>query len=540
MSFSGDARPVSPTVPTSAVWSLSTEGLSRPVRDQIRAALTTGEDLRAAPDLPWAAVANRADGSIAAACSTTFAAGMFWTLDEGEPARLTFGVDLGEVIRSRRGSTTLDPEWVAGYASLRAPPEATPYLQVRRLRSGTTAVWRTVGAVPEIGQWCGPSVWDEPTLAGPEAMQLFSRAFDCAVDRLVVPGEPLSATLSGGLDSSLVVASLVRHATTNNPVHAFCHSPHPGAVPRRVAGWDTRDRRFAAELAASSGGRVVLHDVVAADGDSPLDAALAAAERTWWPTLNPANQLWMAVISERAARLGSSRVFYGTHGNAAFSYEHAYAVQQRWRSVAHTLVGPVRRRLDRPPAPLLLAAVRPPPPATRAFYLEWLAGNTSLPAALMPSGWDSVPVDPFLSTAVLDVAAAITPTEWRSGSMNRSFARRISAGRVPESIRLRATRGAQGADNWFLVRAERQRYLEEARALTQTPVLDHLVDHGELLAQLMSWPWGEPLGPSKSEVLAVERILSLGAFVRLTSERLRALPISAGPGALPGTPPPAL
>ncbi|MFZ8997757.1 MAG: hypothetical protein ACO3D0_05230 [Ilumatobacteraceae bacterium] len=96
---------------------------------------------------------------------------------------------------------------------------------------------------------------------------------------------------------------------------------------------------------------------------------------------------------------------------------------------------------------------------------------------------------------------------------------------MPDDVRLRTRRGGQSWDHWFVIRHQRERYLDEVRSIPATPIVSDLVDGvvlGQIEAEVSSWPWGEP-GPAPRTLLRIERWLALAAFVRSTSERLARL-----------------
>ena len=133
-------------------------------------------------------------------------------------------------------------------------------------------------------------------------------------------------------------------------------------------------------------------------------------------------------------------------------------------------------------------------------------------------------IDPFRAATVMEIAASITPREWSTGPYPRGFARRLGEGRVPDEIRLRTRGGGQAMDTWFVTRNLRDRYFDEIRQLESTPVLGGWVDVSAIEATVSAWPWGEVRGPGDLEVIAVERLLALADFVRMTRSRLKSLP----------------
>ena len=116
------------------------------------------------------------------------------------------------------------------------PAPATIYRQVRKLMPGHAACWQgelrkpkaywTLPA-PSVGSWS----W-------PEACDAFRERFEDAVRRRLVSDVPLGAFLSGGLDSSAVVAAMCRVA--EKPIRTFTigfgeRSHDESADARRVA-----------------------------------------------------------------------------------------------------------------------------------------------------------------------------------------------------------------------------------------------------------------------------------------------------------------
>ncbi len=73
---------------------------------------------------------------------------------------------------------------------------------------------------------------------------------------------------------------------------------------------------------------------------------------------------------------------------------------------------------------------------------------------------------------------------------------------------------------WYLIRNDRDRYFDEVHALATTPILGGWVDHTALRTILTNWPWGQVHGPDRMSVIAMNRILSLAAFVRTATDWL--------------------
>ena len=191
----------------------------------------------------------------------------------------------------------------------------------------------------------------------------------------------------------------------------------------------------------------------------------------------------------------------------------------RWASTRARVLGPLWRSL-RPHAeplhPLEAYGLRSPgtkPQQGRSGYLAWLSRSaTGLPAAGNPAAMGGLlQADPFSARTVLAIAAAIVPPEWQVGGTTRSFARRAGEGRVPDAIRLKTGRGSQGRDSWFVVRHDRDEYLDRVSRIRDVPGL-HDLDVRGIASMVAGWPWLSPIGPPWPQHVSVDRLLSAAEF----------------------------
>lgn len=538
-------------------------GVTGDERDRVIDALIRGGDPQGAPEGPWAAVVLRPDGELVATSSPALPGGVYWThdtTDQGVP-QLIIGHDVGAVVRARTSRTELDGDWLRARLSGFLDSEGTtPYRDVHHVPFGTTAVWRAGQSYPRVTRWFGPETMPAATLSGSEAEAAYLASFDALIDELVDPARPIAATLSGGLDSSFVVASLARLATPANPVHCYTHSPHPAAGLKPAGNWDPDDYEHAMSMQRAYPDRVVVHRVVNEGLRDPLDFVVEASLTAWVPNLNT-NGMWMQAMADDAAERGATVLFHGGNGNAAFSYDHPYAAGyylkkgdlrsasgllardarqgRTFTANAKSLVAPglskLRRRRGQSSlgnyldavglrrlatdAPATFSSVAP---GGRWGYLEWLTRAVKGSVGGSPLAWTATPVDPFATRRMSELAASIEPLEWRTGPLPRAFARRLGAGRVPDEIRLRTRRGSQSADLWFATRGNRDRYLDEIDLLPATPHLGGWVDHEALRRNAAGWPWGELAGPPGWAVQGLHHVLGLAGFIRASEVRLLA------------------
>lgn len=525
--------------------------------------LARGLAPNAAPAGLWVVVLRRPDGSVVAASSPAYQPGVVWSLERGASGEvLHIGPFLGSVVQARTQPTTLSSSFAAAKFGRRTGDQvATPFAEVGRAPAGRTVTWWSVVDPPRVSSWCGPDAWPAPTLSGEEVTDDYRRTFDQAVDELLPEDGPLCATLSGGLDSSFVVASLMRHAHEGRQVEAFVHSPHPDAQLGPRGNWDPDDYPIALSMRSQYPSGLNIHRVINDERRQPLDQAEQSARRLWYPTPNTFNQLWLRLIDERVGALGGQSVFIGSNGNPAYSYDHPYAASYHaargeWADVAQIArpytaeeipglrVGPLNaartavangrgawRTRRRPPGHPWRKWVPAAEPlrwisrgTARERYLRWLTPTDHRVLTNAAAGWTAPFADPFATQPMLDLAAAIKPSAWARAGTPRGFARLVGRGRVPDEIRLRIRRGAQSWDSWYIVHDQRDRYIAEAQLLCADPMLGPYVDGDALRATLDSWPWGQPHAETPVALNAVTEMLAFGVAWRTLGEMLAELP----------------
>lgn len=504
-------------------------------------------------DSPWIAAAIRDRNTIVATASMMLGSGVFWAQFGGT---LHIASDPRTAALQSFAGATIDGDYIRQRSVNYVPTDTSPFKGVRRVPAGRTALWRSPVDEPQVTEWCGPGVWEEPTLSGPDAMTSYLETFDALLGDLSGrAGRPVCA-LSGGLDSTFVAAGLAVRTDVDRPVLGLIYAPLPEALVESVGGWDADETHLAELLADQFAGRVVIRRVVNTSMIRPLVAAAEESMRSGIPVLNPGNQVWLSAIREIARDAGSRAWFVGGMGNAAFSGDHFYAARfaiQRFQpmeiialcrneqgqlsksllrsQVLRPLYQEWRRRESRevnPFAQFGLGATEVPKLEPRQAFLEWLAGcDTGLSAAANPGADQGIlKTDPYTARAVIELAARITPTEWQRGGIQRGFARRAGRGRVPDAIRNRRRRGQQGWDTWYVVRNDRDQYLDRILGVGDAPGLEH-VDYRALASHVAAWPWGEPVAGDLGALFALDRLLALSEFaMRPTVPQVRNHPVT--------------
>jgi asparagine synthase (glutamine-hydrolysing) len=129
-------------------------------------------------------------------------------------ARLVFGSEIKALLAHSMVPARLDRDSVAEMLAWRyVPGPHTLFAGIRKLPPGCLAVWSR-GRLHEASWWSPPDAGEPPSqeaLVG-NVVGDFTRLLDECVSLRMVSDVPFGAFLSGGLDSSAVVALMSRHA----------------------------------------------------------------------------------------------------------------------------------------------------------------------------------------------------------------------------------------------------------------------------------------------------------------------------------------
>ncbi len=140
-------------------------------------------------------------------------------------AHLPEGLFFASEIKSLRAAgipLPTDPEALKLYFLLGYVPDPySAYQTVRKLEPGSWLLYRADGTVTRGRYWNlpVPEAHEQPGFSADDACQRLRQTFDEAVRLRLIADVPLGAFLSGGIDSSLVVASMARQSP--DPVKTF-------------------------------------------------------------------------------------------------------------------------------------------------------------------------------------------------------------------------------------------------------------------------------------------------------------------------------
>lgn len=135
-----------------------------------------------------------------------------------ETGRLSFASELKSLLELPGAPREIDPAAVDEYLTYQYVPHPNCIFRgYRKLPPGWLAVWEDGGLKTEA--YWKPQLSQERQIAPAAALETFESQFDAAVRERMQSDVPLGAFLSGGIDSTLVVAAMQRAAC--EPVRTF-------------------------------------------------------------------------------------------------------------------------------------------------------------------------------------------------------------------------------------------------------------------------------------------------------------------------------
>ena len=385
--------------------------------------------------------------------------------------------------------------------------------------------------------------------------------------------------LSGGLDSPLAAAALLRQLPRDTVLHSYTFGPvaaWDGASPQGTFG-DERERveRFAAMHA-----RLEAHFPDPGEGghDYRLRDLLA---RTQVASVNVANIGIFHPLFEAAKRQGCDAMFTALHGNFTISIDADWAPAQALRrgrflklrrlladandderhsvlrrffskAVLPNLPDSVQRAVrkafhperfdDRPLGSLLSEAAtqswRERAARRRSQSVFDKATVSASREQAIRSMWASADsgedvdlgMERLHGIAHRDVTAyrplfefchGLPTDQLRRGGTDRFLARRMARGIMPEAQRLEPRKGRHNADWHARIGARRQELIAQAEAIRSHGRLSAILDIDRLQSLLREWPEATPedLPDRLPREMGITRALTAAAFVSHTEQR---------------------
>jgi asparagine synthase (glutamine-hydrolysing) len=368
--------------------------------------------------------------------------------------------------------------------------------------------------------------------------------FDSAVASRLRARGGVIATLSGGLDSTLVAVTAARQmAASGKVLEAFTAIRQPGLPVNNEPRWENDDAAWAAAVADFQPN--IRQRLVSPGGLTPLDILPVVHALSHTPVHNPANLVWAWQMSARAAHNRVHVVLCGDHGNQSISYagdlcdahfirlrRMAGVAQRTWDRVRCIGITPhksgaaikpetqdvlqllrlrgcevllpefctehheelLEAQLPVSEREIFTRAMTAPQPAARVdfmarFGVEWL--------------------DPTGDRKLLERLLTFPLHVFRVGNRPRGLARELGRGLIPQSVRLRRTRNVHFPDEtaWFTLRAGD--YHNALQSLRDSCTCGFFLDLSSLESLLQTLCAGHG---SAAEALMVHRALDVGLF----------------------------
>jgi asparagine synthase (glutamine-hydrolysing) len=233
-------------------------------------------------------------------------------------SRLLFASELRPLLIGLGRTPPLDPESLFAYLALQyVPAPKTIFQGIMKLPPATVMLVDENG--PRLSTyWALPEV--EPDLSGAAAAGAIRELLEDSVRLRLISDVPLGAFLSGGIDSSLVVALMRKHKAAGLKTFSVDFAGGPGAAQFNETSWS--------ELASASFGTehypltVTARDLIAALPEvvSRLDDPVAdpAAVPTFLVSRLAREQVTVALTGEGADELFGGYLRYALGGLARF------------------------------------------------------------------------------------------------------------------------------------------------------------------------------------------------------------------------------
>jgi asparagine synthase (glutamine-hydrolysing) len=340
--------------------------------------------------------------------------------------------------------------------------------------------------------------------------------FDNAVASRLRARGGVVATLSGGLDSSLVAAVAARRlAAQEKLLDAFTAVPRPELSVDNRHGADPDHARWASAVAQFNPN--IRHHLVPRDGMTPLDIFAAAHSVSHTPACNTADLVWAWQISALAAHQRTRVVLSADHGNHSISYpgelcDASFAdlrrlagmAQQGWDrllclgampathhpAARNPIHGRQPMRKLRLGSQVLLHEFRAAhheelleaqlPTAVRELFVRAMIRPRRAARVDFMAQFGVEWRDPTADRRLLERLLTLPLSAFRVSNRPRGLARELGRGLLPDSVRLRRTRSIQAADQsaWFPARAAD--YRRAAESIRGSPACALFMDMSSL------------------------------------------------------------
>jgi asparagine synthase (glutamine-hydrolysing) len=462
-------------------------------------------------------------------------------------SRIVLCTQLASLRKHERDPLDVDTVALGLSAEARYLPGATPFHNIRQLLGGECLSWNT-GALNTRGWWHPETRPLTRFQDSSEYVEATRDIFERAVCSCLRSTNPVSATLSGGLDSGLVTATaahLLRRS--GHSVTAYTSAPPLGNRVFERPRWDADDAPFAAQTATFHSN--ISHVILRSDGRVALDLLSQIHRCCATPVRNGANHVWLDSIARTA---GPGVILTGARGNFSLSYAGAGGFAEllrrwRWKAALHCATDArdaegkplwktfasgilprgvfefLRSRLyDEKVEALSLTthafrqrhrdALHPrhSSPGTRdAFLRRAMLANITWAADPLPL-WGVEWRDPTADRRLLELLLSFPLAAFAHDGRPRGLARSVARDLLPDAIRLRRTQGQQSSDYATAMAQNLPRYRAAQERMEASDGCRRVFDLSALQSALGRIAAGELSGAITG---SIDRCIDAGLFL---------------------------
>lgn len=463
---------------------------------------------------------------------------------------------LPAVLATTGCSRDLDGVALTSTAIAMAPrPGRTAYRAIRFVCSGQALHWQS-GREPVMSSWYTlPKLQPVPGRLHADQKQAFVTAFRAAVRTRLPSQGAIAGTLSGGLDSTLVMGHAANLLGDDaRSLYAYTAIPHPGLQVTPRAGWDASDWSYATTFAQHHAN--VELSAVHAGKLSLIEQFRHQHQLLASPVRNGANHQWMLAIAAAAQQRRAKTLLVGQRGNQGISRSRrSELVALAWRArdfqglrqlavaptgdglrvlaagLRHQLRGAGHQSRERSSiltkhlSSIEFARHAPAQSALSQAASDiarngWAFGHCHMLQRAMCFAADlrvthGVAIrDPTTDRRMLEVLFRLPEVSnlWRG--LDRGIARWAGHGVVPDEIRERRTRGEQTPEEAGLASLFRADY-EAAWASIRSGPIGEIFDVAQLDHRFRTLMAGRA---RRGSAAFMHRVLDLGLFLRYVRE----------------------
>jgi asparagine synthase (glutamine-hydrolysing) len=487
------------------------------------------------------------------------------------PGRLALATSPQALLALPDVPARLNEQRVADFLVLYQEPETTFFEGINRVPAGHLMIATREGVRTE--RFWSPA--PRPIVLGSDAdyVEGFRQVFGEAVRAQCRSVGPVGVMLSGGLDSASVAAVAARQlAGTGTRLAAFHAAPPRGFAGAVSPGW-VADESADVEAIAGLHQNMDL-SIHRSSGAIPFDGVEASFRAAGAPVRNPTNLRWFDGIYAAAQEAGVRVLLTGHLGNATISYHGFRSLREtarrgHWleairevRALARVTGKSTRALLEyqvlRPLLPAILSPAfyrarwgsRPPtwettaspinPAFARAMGVDERlrisgrrdveadrAGELAYRVALLRAPADAPDIycgyrarfgletrDPTADLRVVEYCLAIPGSQYLHHGVSRWLIRRAMEGFLPDQVRLRLTRGAQGPDWIEWLPTIRGELVAELTRLDRSDTARRCLDLARLRGLVERWPARLGVEHQTDYQFRLLRGVMMGRFIR--------------------------